>query len=171
MKRILVIGSPGSGKSTFSKNLANILGLPLLHLDRIYHIDNYNQISREELKSKIIGFINENRSFIIDGNYNATMEWRMQFADTVFLLDINPDICIKNAISRTKCTTERSDMAPGFDDSIMDDDFLEFIGNFRKVSLPKIENTLNNHKDVKVIRITSYNEMDSVIKNISLEVK
>ena len=65
MKKIMIIGSPGSGKSTLSRKLKEILGIPVLHLDYIYHIDNNNQISREELKSTIKEFVTNNESFII----------------------------------------------------------------------------------------------------------
>ena len=102
MKRILVIGCPGSGKSTFSKKLSKALNYPILHLDRIFHIDNYNQISKDLLKSKIKTFIDNHNEYIIDGNYSGTLEYRLQSADAVFYFNINLETCVNNALIRCK---------------------------------------------------------------------
>ena len=37
MKRVIVIGCPGSGKTTFAEKLHKNTGLPLFHLDAIWH--------------------------------------------------------------------------------------------------------------------------------------
>lgn len=36
MQRVLIVGSPGAGKSTLAKKLAARTGLPLIHLDDLY---------------------------------------------------------------------------------------------------------------------------------------
>lgn len=48
MKKVIVIGSPGAGKSVFSKKLSKITNLPLYHLDMIYHKKDGTQKTREE---------------------------------------------------------------------------------------------------------------------------
>lgn len=163
MDRILIIGCPGSGKSTLSKKLNDRLKYPILHLDFVYHIDNENQISKEELRSIIKEFCESNEQFIIDGNYTGTLEYRMQYADTIILYEIDTDICVSNAISRLS-EQKRSDMAPGFDNTKMDDDFLDYIKGFNKNLLPKIEEHLSTFTG-KIIRLKSYEEADRFLAN------
>lgn len=158
MKKILVIGCPGSGKSTFSLKLAKKYSYDVLHLDYIYHIDNERQISKQELREKIKSFVDQRDAFIIDGNYTSTLAFRMQYADTIFLLDIDTEICLKNAVNRLT-EPRRPDMAPGFDHTKMDDDFLEYIRTFNDTLLPKIRNILRDFRG-RIVVIHSYEEMD-----------
>ena len=99
MKKVIVIGSPGAGKSTFSRKLRAVTGLPLYHLDMIWHKPDRTNISREELvqeQKKIM----ENQSWIIDGNYLSTMELRLENCDTIFLLDYPLEVCLAGAKAR-----------------------------------------------------------------------
>ena len=48
MKRAIVIGSPGAGKSTFARKLKDKTGLPLYYLDRIFHKPDRTTVTREE---------------------------------------------------------------------------------------------------------------------------
>lgn len=165
MKRILVIGSPGSGKSRLSKDLSLLLGLPILHLDYIYHIDNERQISRADLKDKITQFVLSNDSFIIDGNYNGTLEYRLAYADTVFFYMIDKEICMENAVRRLQ-EPKRDDMAPGFDHTKMDDDFLDYIRDFECNNISMIEHVLKKFPNVNVIRFKSYKQKDEFLENL-----
>ena len=85
MERIMVIGSPGAGKSTFSRKLRDITGLPLYYLYTIWHKPDRTNISREEFDEKLMDILKEDR-WIIDGNYQRTLEKRMERCDTVFCL-------------------------------------------------------------------------------------
>jgi len=165
MNKILVIGCPGSGKSTFSKRLTAKIGFALLHLDMIYHIDNYHNISREEFLKKIEDFIVHNESFIIDGNFSATLEYRLTKADTVILFDIDTEVCLTNVITRLNQKDFRDDMAPGFDNSIMDDDFLDFVRNFKSNRLPVIETMLADFSGT-VIRFHDYTDVEEFFGNL-----
>lgn len=158
----MIIGCPGSGKSRLSKLLGKQLNIPVLHLDYIYHIDNFHQISRDELKTMIQSFVSNNDSFIIDGNYGSTMEWRLQYCDTVILLDIDSDICVANVLNRMDDII-RDDMAPGFDNSFMDEGFLEFVKNFRKDKIPGVKRLLKKHH-VNTVILRNYKEIDTFIK-------
>ena len=165
MKRILIVGCPGSGKSTLAKWLSKALGYPILHLDYIFHIDNYNQITREELKDKISDFVQQNDCFIIDGNYQGTLAFRMQFADTILFLDFPTETCLENVYSRTKPGIDRDDIAPGFDNSIIDPEFIEYVKNFHTNKLPKLHSALADFEG-KIIIFRRYDEIDEFIKKI-----
>ncbi len=158
----MIIGCPGSGKSTLSRQLGKILNIPVLHLDYIYHIDNFKHIDRDELKIMIETFTQSNDSFIIDGNYGSTMEWRTQFCDTVILLDISTEICVNNVLNRMN-NEHREDMAPGFDLSIMDDSFIEFVRTFKQRKLPGIVALLDKVNMNRIV-LKNYDEIEEFLK-------
>ena len=92
MRRVLVIGSCGAGKSTFSRRLHKLTGLPLLHLDRHYWKPGWVESEVDEWKAKVEELI-AGDEWIIDGNYGGTMEMRMRRADTVIWLDLPRYLC------------------------------------------------------------------------------
>ena len=93
MKKILVIGNTGAGKTTFAKELAEKTGLPLIHLDKIFWCGNWEHISEDELDEKLSEILSRDE-WIIDGNYNRTLEYRLEFADTVFFFDLPTVTCL-----------------------------------------------------------------------------
>ena len=99
MKRVIVIGSPGAGKSTFARNLRDRTGLPLYHLDNIWHKPDRTTISREEFDERLAAILAKD-SWIIDGNYSRTLELRLQYCDTVFLLDYPLEVCLAGVNDR-----------------------------------------------------------------------
>ena len=99
MKKAIVIGCPGAGKTTFSEKLCRQTGLPLFYLDAIWHKPDRTHVSREEFDTRLaeIGRLD---AWIIDGNYSRTLETRIRMCDTVFLFDLPVEICLDGAISR-----------------------------------------------------------------------
>ena len=93
MKKIIVIGCPGSGKSTFSKALHEVTGIPLFHLDMLFWNGDKTTVERAVFLRRL-SKIMENSRWILDGNYGSTMEYRMQACDTVIFLDYPLDVCI-----------------------------------------------------------------------------
>lgn len=98
-EKIIVIGSPGAGKSTFSRKLRDITGLPLYYLDMLWHRPDKTNISKEKFDEELNRIILGDR-WIIDGNYSRTLETRLKRCDTVFLMDFPLDVCIEGALSR-----------------------------------------------------------------------
>ena len=99
MKRILVIGCPGAGKTYFSKKLSKLLGLPVVHMDNLYWHEDKTRVSTEELKEKLLPYLTKDE-WIIDGNYHKTLEMRLPYATDVFVLDISRKECIEGILER-----------------------------------------------------------------------
>lgn len=111
MQRILIIGNAGSGKTTFAKQLAEKLGLPLIHLDKLYWCGNWEHLSRDEF-DVILQAELERPQWIIDGNFNRTIPHRLQYCDTVFFFDLPTITCLAGITKRifTNYGKSREDM-------------------------------------------------------------
>lgn len=88
MKKVLIIGSPGSGKSTFARKLHNITNLPIIHLDMLNWNSDKTTVSKTVFEKRIQAAISEKHNWIMDGNYLATMPMRLKKCDTIFLWTI-----------------------------------------------------------------------------------
>ena len=148
MNKIIVIGCPGSGKSTFSKQLKEKLNLPFYHLDLIWNKPDKTTITREEFDN-ILKEIFKTDNWIIDGNYQRTLETRIKEADTIFLLDYSLDTCLRGASSRVGI--KRDDM-PWIEETL-NEEFKQKILDFSKNKLPEIYNLLDKYKENRNIII------------------
>lgn len=99
MKRILVIGCPGAGKTYFAKALGKIINLPVIHMDNLYWHKDKTSISKEELEEKLLPFL-KGDSWIIDGNYHDTLKQRLEYATDVFFLNMPRETCIEGILER-----------------------------------------------------------------------
>ena len=93
MKRILIIGNAGSGKTTFAQKLADVTNIPLVHLDKLYWRGNWQRTEKDEFDS-ILQKELEKSEWIIDGNFNRTLTHRLKYCDTVFYFDIPTIDCL-----------------------------------------------------------------------------
>ena len=99
MRRVLVIGSGGSGKSTFARELGRRTGLPVLHLDAHFWRPGWVRPSPEEWRSTVRSLLAES-TWIMDGNYGGTLEERVRRADAVIFRDMSGRTCIRRVIGR-----------------------------------------------------------------------
>lgn len=141
MKKVIVIGSPGAGKSYFSKKLALATKIELFHMDNLYWHADRTHITHEELVRKLQAIMSAD-AWIIDGNYISTLELRMKEADTIFYLDYPTEVCIEGIKSRVG--KERDDIP--WAEEELDSDFLRFVEAFRTETKPQIESLLEKYK-------------------------
>jgi len=162
MKKVIIIGCPGSGKTTFSKRLNEITKIPLYHLDSIWHKSDKTHISREDF-DQTLKIIFNSPEWIIDGNYNRTLEIRIKECDTVILFDLQTNICIDGATKRLG--KKRSDL-PWIENELSND-LKQTILDFPINSLPKIHDLLNKYKDKKnIIIFKSRSDADNYLLSL-----
>ena len=160
-KRVAVIGCPGGGKSTFSRALRDRVGLPLYHLDAIYWREDRTHLAREEfypLMQEIIA----REEWIMDGNYNATLEWRISACDLLIFLDYPAEVCLAGV--RARRGQKRSDM-PWVEEGD-DEEFLEFIRAFETESRPRILELIGKYPDKAVVTFRSREEAEGYLREL-----
>lgn len=148
MKKVIVIGSPGAGKSTFSRKLRDKTNLPLYYLDMLWHKADKTTVSQAEFDDRLCEILQQEQ-WIIEGNFSRTLEMRLQACDTVFLLDFPVEVCLSGVESRIG--KKRVDMP--WIETKFDEEFKQWILDFPNIRLPKIYALLEKYKDDKEIII------------------
>lgn len=153
MKKIIVIGSPGAGKSVFSRKLQALTGLPLYHLDNIWHKPDKTTLSKEEFDAWLSD-ITKAEQWILDGHYSRTLAMRFQACDTVFLLDYPVEICLDGVNKRIG--KSRVDMP--WIETQMGEEFRQWIMEFPTKALPKAYALIEKYSDTKKIFVLKSRE-------------
>ena len=158
MKRIMIIGCPGSGKSTFARGLAEKTGLPLYYLDMMYWNPDRTTKPKEEFRAALRETV-ALPEWIIDGNYGSTLEIRMEACDTVIFLDFPVEVCIAGVEERRG--KPRPDMP--WVETEPDLEFIEFIKKYNEESRPKVIALLEKYCDKEIIVFKSRAEADEFL--------
>ena len=163
MKKIIVIGCPGSGKSTVSRALHNKTGIPLYHLDMMYWNADKTTVEKSVFLERLSAVL-EKDEWIIDGNYGSTMELRMAVCDTVIFLDYPLDFCLDGI--RKRRGKPRSDMP--WIETEEDAEFLEFIKSYNEQQKPKVLELLKKYSDKNIIVLESREQADAFLNGENL---
>lgn len=157
-RRIMIIGSPGSGKSTFAKKLSEVTQLPLIHLDKEFWKDGWIETPRQEWVKKQKQLI-LSYEWIIDGNYGGTMDIRLEKADTIICFKLSRPVCILSYFKRviTNMGKVRPDMSEGCPEKF-DFEFMKYIWNFPKASGKTNIDVIEKNKDKQIIVFKSRKE-------------
>ena len=156
MKRVMVIGCSGAGKSTFALELGRITGIKVTHLDRLNWKAGWKEVSRDEFDSKLGDVLKED-SWIIDGNYSRTMEKRLEKVQIVFSFRLSTAVCLYGYFTRLikgKLGKKRIDMTEGCNERF-DWDFVKFIAGFQRDNAKRTDKLLEKYPYVKVVRFSS----------------
>ena len=161
MKKVIVIGCPGSGKSTFSKKLHQKINLPLFHLDQIYWNADKTIVESVLFRERLLNIL-QKPEWIIDGNYSSTMEWRWQVCDTVIFLDYPVDVCLKGV--RERKGKKRSDLP--WVETEDDEVFLEYIKQFSVKNRPQIMALIAQYTDKEVYVFKKRSEAERFLNQL-----
>lgn len=161
-KKILVIGCPGSGKSYFTRELSNKTGIKRYYLDCIYWQENWVSLPKSDF-IKEIDKIMATDEWIIDGNYQSTLEYRIEKANTIYFLDIPEEVCV--ASEKERRGKKREDL-PDYLQEDEDPEFINFIRKFKENGRVIILELLQKYSDKEIIIFTSRDEVNNYLNNL-----
>ena len=166
MKRVVIIGCGGAGKSTLARQLGEKTGLPVVHLDKLFWHPGWVESTKEEMDRKIEEAMVKPQ-WIIDGNYNRTLPRRLELCDTVIYLDFSRLACILGVIKRVLTTygTVRPDMGEGCPERF-DWGFLQWIWKFNQKHRKKYLDMLLEQKDKQVFILKNRREVHKFLEQI-----
>jgi adenylate kinase family enzyme len=155
MKKILVLGPGGAGKTTFARELASILQIELIHLDAYYWKPGWVASTPDEWIDTVDELM-QKESWVMDGNYRGTLVQRLYEADTAILLDMPRWQCLWRVLKRwcRYAGQTRPDMAEGCPERLTWQ-FLYYIWTYPGRSRPRVLELLDlmaKDKDVVVVR-------------------
>ena len=159
MKRILVIGCPGAGKTYFAKRLKELTGLPVIHMDNLYWNKDKTSISVEELENKLLPYLQQDE-WIIDGNYHDTLKLRLEYATDVFFLKMSRDECIEGILERIDQPRDDIPWVETKKDAV---ELIEWTIDYEKRTKAAEEKLLKEYKKVNVHILKSREEVNKYL--------
>lgn len=163
--KIQIIGYSGSGKSTLSKKLAKFYNIPVIHMDSLNFLDNWELRNRQEFNQIVDEFIDNNIDWVIDGNYFKISPKRYELADIIIFLNFNRFKCLKGVIKRYHHykNKTRPDMASGCKERLNFSFIMWVLFNGRTKKRRKhMWNIVNNAKEAYVFK--NHKEIDKFLK-------
>ena len=168
MRRILVIGLPGAGKSTLSVELGERLGLPVYHLDKLFWQPGWVMTPHDEWDRTVSDLVTGER-WIIDGSFDRNLAIRLARADTVIFLDFPTPLCLYRAIRRVLGSygRQRPDMGDGCAER-WDWEFMKFIWHYRRDRMPRMLRLLEQHRSqITLITLRNPSETDRFLDSLA----
>lgn len=157
LRRVLVVGNSGAGKSRLSRALAQRLGLPIEHLDLYYWRPGWVEPSREEWREQVAELVARDE-WVLDGNYGSTFDLRLPRAELVVWVDPHPLVCEYQALRRWwvgRRSQARVDLPEGCEEAV-DREFLTYIWTYRRRAAPRLHRALaEDAPELPVVRLTS----------------
>lgn len=164
--RISIVGGSGSGKSTLCNILSKELNLPAIHLDAINYEPNWVEIDKEE-RDKIISNKSEEDKWIIDGNYNKTLQERFDKADLIIWLDYSTIKQLNGVIKRyLKTYNKERPEIPGCKERL-DFTFIKYVLTYNKKKRPVIVEYLKNMPKEKVLVFKRQKDLNKWLKEFT----
>lgn len=161
MKKVIIIGCPGGGKSTFARILQEKTGLPLYYLDRMYWNADRTPVGQDLFHERLEAALAQ-EEWIIDGNFASTMEMRLAACDTVIFLDYSLEVCLSGIEARRG--KPRPDMPwIGLEE---DEEFIGFIKRYNTDSRPQVLALLAKYPDKQLIVFRNRDEAAAFLEKM-----
>ena len=168
MRRILIVGNSGGGKSTLARRLGERLKLPVIHLDVIFWKPGWVEIGDDQFRVEVERVL-QAPAWICDGNFGGSWDLRMPLADTIVWLDQPRLLCLFRAITRVvmyRGRRTRPDMAEGCDEKF-DPKFYGFIWTYDAKIAPRLEAALAEHgSHARIVRLKSDREIEAFVAGL-----
>lgn len=167
MKKVMVIGHPGAGKTTLAIEMGRALNLPVIHLDKEFWQPGWRHSERQEWRERVRRMAKGER-WIMDGTYDNSLDIRLPYADTIVFLDFPTGLCLWRVVSRVfrGYGRVRPDMADGCREKI-DWAFFKFVWEYRKIRRPRILTAMKKYSpNATVIRLVTSREVDSFAREL-----
>ncbi len=171
MRRVLIIGSAGAGKSTLARRLGEITGLPVIHLDAHYWNAGWRETPKDEWKQRV-GELLTRDAWIMDGNYGSTLPERVAAADTVILLELPRVRCLYRVFMRSirHRGRPRPDLNPECPEHFPDLEFIRWIWRYPHRSLPRVREILRPHAAAKaIVTLRSPGEVERYLESLAAQ--
>lgn len=169
MRRVMVVGCSGAGKSTFARRLADRTGFPVVHLDRLFWRPGWVESARPEFEAAQREHLAPDGAWICDGNYGSTIPLRLALADTVVFLDEPRRVCLTRVLRRLIRRAPRPDMTDGCEERF-DLPFLRYVWRFPTDHRLRVVRMLEDARDrVTVVRLRGTREVERFLDAVSAD--
>jgi adenylate kinase family enzyme len=167
MDRVVIIGCSAGGKSTIARDLSDILGIEVIHLDKVLWKPGCRLSDPQEEPDALRELLGRPR-WIMDGNYTASLAMRLSDADTVVFIDFSRWRCLARAIKRLfrfRGKT-RPDMGANCPEQL-NLDFLRWIWNYPHSERLELLRHLREHgSHTTIVQLRSPKEVERWLKEL-----
>jgi len=168
VKRILVLGSAGAGKSTFAVELGKRLGIEAIHLDSHYWQPNWKETPADEWNDKVAALLQAD-SWVMDGNYISSLPQRVERADTAIFIDRGRTLCLLRCMGRfLKYVGRTRPELPKPCKEKMDWDFIRWIWNYPRDVKPEIMRIIESRSEATVVILRSNREIAQFLDRVKV---
>ncbi len=166
MKKVLVIGSGGAGKSAFAVRLGQTLNITVIHLDALYWQPGWVELPKDVWRQRVTALLQQ-EAWIMDGNYSGTLDLRLAACDTVIFLDLARTVCLWRVLRRQMMywNEVRPDMGAGCPERVTLE-FVRWVWDYPHSVRPKVLARLRAYEQSKrIIRLRSQVEVEEFLRN------